>query len=52
MNKKIKMLEVDIDENNEKVYVVDKEINRIQKVIRRKKHKNVNIEKFFPELMS
>ena len=39
MNKKIKMLEVDIDVNNEKSKDVDKEINRIQKTKCREKHK-------------
>ena len=37
MNKKIKMLEADIDVNNKEKYVRDKEINRIQKAIRRTK---------------
>ena len=40
MNKKIKILEVDIDENNENIYDVDKEINTIQKTIRKRKQKD------------
>ena len=40
MNKKIKMLKSDIDENNKKIYDVDKEINRIKKVIRKRREKN------------
>ena len=39
MNKKIKMLKSDIDGNNKKIYDVDIEINRIKKVIRKKKTK-------------
>ena len=40
MNKKIKMLKSDIDGNNKKIYDVDKEINRIKKVIRKRRQKN------------
>ena len=40
MTKKVKMLEVDMDENNRKIYDVDKEINTIQKAIRRRKQKD------------
>ena len=39
MNKKIKMLEVDIDENNKKIYDVDKETKRIKKLILKRKKK-------------
>ena len=41
MNRKIKLLEVDIDENNEKIYGVDK-TNRIKKPIRKRKQKDCN----------
>ena len=40
MNKKIKMLKTDIDGNNKKIYDVDNEINRIKKVIRKRRQKN------------
>ena len=40
MNKKIKVLEIDIDENNKKTYDVEKEINTIQRAIRRRKQKD------------
>ena len=36
------MLEVHIDENKTKTYDVDKEINTIQKAIRRRKQKDRN----------
>ena len=52
MNKKVKMLEVDIDENNKKIYDVNEEIKTIQKAIRRRNRKIVNIENFLRELMS
>ena len=41
------MLEVDIDENNKKIYEVDKEINRIQKATRRRKQKDRNYRELF-----
>ena len=37
MNKQIKKIEVNIDENNEKLYDLDMEIKRIKKVIPKKK---------------
>ena len=43
MNKKSKMLEVDIDENNKKLYDVEMEIKRIKKIIPKGEKKN---EKF------
>ena len=42
MNKKIKMLEADIDENNKKIDDVDIEIKRIKKAISKGKQKNRN----------
>ena len=42
MNKKIKMLKSDIDENNKKIYDVDKEIKRVKKLIHKRKQKNRN----------
>ena len=42
MNKKIKMLEADIDENNKKIDDVDMEIKRIKKAISKRKQKNRN----------
>ena len=44
MNEKIKMLKSDIDENNKKIYDVDKEIKRVKKMIhkRRQKIRNYN----------
>ena len=42
MNKKIKMLEADIDENNKKVDDADMEIKRIKKAISKRKQKNRN----------
>ena len=42
MNKKIKMLEADIDENNKKIDDVDIEIKRIKKAISKRKQKNRN----------
>ena len=42
MNKKIKMLETDIDENNKKIHVADMEIKRIKKAISKRKQKNRN----------
>ena len=40
MNKKIKMLETDIDENNKKIDDADMEIKRIKKLILKRKKKN------------
>ena len=40
IDKKIKMVEIDIDEINKKIYYVDEEIKTFQKTIRRKKQKN------------
>ena len=42
MNKKIKMLETDIDENNKKIDNADIEIKRIKKTISKRKQKNRN----------
>ena len=42
MNKKIKMLEADIDENNKKIHDADIEIKRIKKTISKRKQKNRN----------
>ena len=42
MNKKIKKLEADIDENNKKIDIVDEEIKRIKKLIPKRKKKNRN----------
>ena len=42
MNKKIKMLKSDIDENIKKIYDVDKEIKRVKKLIYKRKQKNRN----------
>ena len=42
MNKKIKMLEADIDENNKKIDDADMEIKRIKKAISKRKQKNRN----------
>ena len=39
MNKKIKTLKADIDENNIKIYDVEKKLNRIRKAMRRRKQK-------------
>ena len=39
MNKQIKKLELNIDENNKKIYDVDMEIKRIKKVIPKRKKK-------------
>ena len=46
MNKKIKILEIDIDGNNTKIYDVDKENNRIQKAIRARKQKDRKYREF------
>ena len=40
LNKEIKMLEVNIDENKKKIYDVDIEIKRIKKPISKTKQKN------------
>ena len=40
INKKIKILNSDIDENNEKIYDIDKEIKRVKKLIPKRKQKN------------
>ena len=40
MNKKTKLLEVDIDEKNRKIYDVDEEINTIKKAISKRRHKD------------
>ena len=40
VNKKIKMLEIDINGNSKETYDVDEEIDTIQKTIRRRKQKN------------
>ena len=40
MNKKNKMLEVDIDVNNGRIEELSQEINRIKKAIRRRKQKD------------
>ena len=42
MNKKIKMLEADIDENNKKIDDADMEIKRIKKAVSKRKQKNRN----------
>ena len=42
MNKKIKMLETDIDENNKKIDDADMQIKRIKKAISKRKQKNRN----------
>ena len=42
MNKKFKMLEADIDENNKKIDDADMEIKRIKKAISKRKQKNRN----------
>ena len=47
MNKKIKMLKSDIDGNNKKIYDVDKEINRIKKVIRKRRQKNKQFQDLY-----
>ena len=40
MNGENKMIEVNIDENNKKLYDVDREIRTTQKAIRRRRQKN------------
>ena len=47
MNKKIRMLKSDIDGNNKKIYDVDKEINRIKKVIRKRRQKNEQFQDLY-----
>ena len=47
MNKKLKMLKSDIDSNNKKMYDVDKEINRIRKVIRKRRQKNKQFQDLY-----
>ena len=42
VNKKIKMLETDIDGNNKKIHDADMEIKRIKKAISKRKQKNRN----------
>ena len=42
MNKQIKKLEVNIDENNKKIYDVDMEIKRIKKAIYKRKKKKLH----------
>ena len=42
MNKEIKMLEADIDENNKKIDDADMEIKRIKKTVSKRKQKNRN----------
>ena len=39
INKKNRMLEVDLDKNNKKIYDVDMEIKRIKKAIPKRKRK-------------
>ena len=47
MNKKIKMLESDIDGYNKKIYDVDKEIKKVKKHIPKRKQKKIeNITTF------
>ena len=41
MNKQIKKLEVNIDDNNKKIYDVDMEIKRIKKAIPKRKKKKI-----------
>ena len=50
INKKIKTLEADIDEKNKKQNDVDKEINRIQKALSRRKQKNQDYREFYLRL--
>ena len=40
MNKKIKILQSDIDENNKKIHDADKENKRAKKIIHERKQKN------------
>ena len=40
MNKCTRMLEADLDKNNEKIYEITREINRIQTVILKRRWKN------------
>ena len=47
MNKKIRKLKSDIDGNNKKIYDVDKEINRIKKVIRKRRQKNKQFQDIY-----
>ena len=47
MNKKIKMLKADIDGNNKKIYDLDKEIDRIKKVIRKRGQKNKQFQDLY-----
>ena len=47
MNKKIKMLKSDIDENNKNIYNVDKEIERVKELIRKRKQKKIEIITIF-----
>ena len=42
MNKEIKTLKADIDENNIKIFDADNEINRVKKAIRRRKQRDQN----------
>ena len=47
MNEKIRMLEVDIDENNKKIYDVDMEIKRIKKLYLKERKEIETILIFF-----
>ena len=49
MNKTIKMLEADIDENNKKIDIADKEIKRIEKLIPKRKQKKQKLHRSFFE---
>ena len=51
MKKKIKMVKSDIDENNKKIYDVDKEIKRLKKLIYKRKQKNRNYIDLFLRLI-
>ena len=47
MNKKIKMLKENIDENNRKIDNINKKINRIKKVIRKRRQKNKQFQDLY-----
>ena len=47
MNKKIKMLETDIDENNKKIDDADMQIKRIKKAISKRKQKKQKLYRSF-----
>ena len=47
MNKKMKMLKSDVDGNNKKIHDLDKEIDRIKKIMRKRRQKNKQFQDLY-----